>query len=498
MKTKILLSVLAAAAALPLSAKILFISHNTPASEAVTKLVVAEYNYANDYPAWWAEQLAAGESNSYTTFQETSLFLDETEIPDFETLLANRLAELGLAPDEPADAGFTKLLESKGFEVVRSTGQEIAEPDTANGETAFDNIQYAVELTPEVTAELNAYDLIIMSRDIASGFAYSLQGRLEGQEGALTRIKAWNNLTAPIIVMHPTLPTGSEFDFRWGWSYGFSFMNPSTVLPYVTNKDTNETVDPLTFVQEIHDPTDPVFEGIDLPGDGIINIYDETIFRSSVIRKFENNENYQFGLAVKEVLEYVVPNFIATDGTGNTLDIETKDPIILRLTPRRSLFTLQANVSDPLNKFGEEVSSGDLIQRVIGPRLYFAAGMHDHGIYNLNEIGEKMFLNAVMEHDEPSQVVEPESLWKDVVAANALGDKQAGIGWINDVAYPFIWHYSTGGWMYVLDEFSALDNIFLYDYISGNWFWANDAWGGWHVNLEDGEYGLAGWADWTP
>jgi hypothetical protein len=52
--------------------------------------------------------------------------------------------------------------------------------------------------------------------------------------------------------------------------------------------------------------------------------------------------------------------------------------------------------------------------------------------------------------------------------------------------------------MYVLDEFSALDNIFLYDYISGNWFWANDAWGGWHVNLEDGEYGLAGWADWTP
>jgi hypothetical protein len=174
------------------------------------------------------------------------------------------------------------------------------------------------------------------------------------------------------------------------------------------------------------------------------------------------------------------------------------DPIILRLTPRRSLFTLQANVSDPLNKFGEEVSSGDLIQRVIGPRLYFAAGMHDHGIYNLNEIGEKMFLNAVMEHDEPSMVVEPESLWKDVVAANALGDKQAGIGWLNDVAYPFIWHYSTGGWMYVLDEFSALDNIFLYDYISGDWFWANDAWGGWHVNLDNADYGLAGWADWTP
>jgi hypothetical protein len=297
MKPKFLLSAVAILAVLPLSAKILFISHNTPASEAVTKLVVAEYNYANDYPTWWAEQLAAGESNSYASFQETSLYLDETEIPDFETLLANRLAELGLAPDEPADAGFTKLLESKGFEVVRSTGQEIKEPDTANGETAFDNIQFAHELTPEVVAELNSYDLIIISRDIASGFAYSLQGRVEGQEGALTRIKAWNNLTAPIIVMHPTLPTGSEFDFRWGWSYGFSFMNPNTVLPHVANKDAGELIDPLSLDQEIHDPTDPVFEGIELPGDGIINIYDDTIFRSSVLRKFENNENYQYGLA---------------------------------------------------------------------------------------------------------------------------------------------------------------------------------------------------------
>jgi hypothetical protein len=69
-------------------------------------------------------------------------------------------------------------------------------------------------------------------------------------------------------------------------------MNPNTVLPHVANKDAGELIDPLSLDQEIHDPTDPVFEGIELPGDGIINIYDDTIFRSSVLRKFENNENY--------------------------------------------------------------------------------------------------------------------------------------------------------------------------------------------------------------
>ena len=52
--------------------------------------------------------------------------------------------------------------------------------------------------------------------------------------------------------------------------------------------------------------------------------------------------------------------------------------------------------------------------------------------------------------------------------------------------------------MYVLDEFSTLDAMFLYDYGSTHWFWANNGWGGWHVNLDDPAYGQAGWADWTP
>lgn len=74
----------------------------------------------------------------------------------------------------------------------------------------------------------------------------------------------------------------------------------------------------------------------------------------------------------------------------------------------------------------------------------------------------------------------PVSLWADVPAANAVGDKKAGIGWINDVAYPYIWHYSTDYWMYIGHGYSDLENIIGYDLLSGRWFWANDDWNGWH------------------
>jgi hypothetical protein len=88
------------------------------------------------------------------------------------------------------------------------------------------------------------------------------------------------------------------------------------------------------------------------------------------------------------------------------------------------------------------------------------------------------------------------SLWKDVERVS--GTKQAGIGWIVDDSYPFVYSYSTGGWLYIWEDGASLESFYGYDYTNKFWFWANDAWGGWHVNLEDSTYGLAGWADWTP
>jgi hypothetical protein len=245
-------------------------------------------------------------------------------------------------------------------------------------------------------------------------------------------------------------------------------------------------IDPLTWEQEIHDTSDPVFEGVDLPGNGIINIYDETIFRTSSIRKFENNENYEYGLAVTEVLEYIVPNFIATDGTGTTLDIETKEPVILRLTPRRTLFNLQANFS---GNFGEgiTVTASQLAQRVIGPRLYFADGMHDHGIFNLNDLGQSLFLNAVGEHVAPTVDPGPVSIWP-----GTPGDREVGIGWINDAAYPLIYHYGANIYLEILPG-ATLESMYAYNATQQYYIWTTNLWGGWYYRYENQSGATSGW-----
>lgn len=88
------------------------------------------------------------------------------------------------------------------------------------------------------------------------------------------------------------------------------------------------------------------------------------------------------------------------------------------------------------------------------------------------------------------------SLWNAVEAVS--GVKPAGIGWIVDDGYPFVYSYATGGWLYILEEGAQLASFFGYDYVNGFWFWANDAWGGWHYNLEDSTYGIGGFGSWAP
>lgn len=90
------------------------------------------------------------------------------------------------------------------------------------------------------------------------------------------------------------------------------------------------------------------------------------------------------------------------------------------------------------------------------------------------------------------------SLWAGVAADPDTGAKETGIGWIIDEQYPFIVHYSTGGWMYVYEHFSTLESIILYDYNSGHFYWTADNYGGWHFDFSDPSYGAGGWADWTP
>lgn len=83
----------------------------------------------------------------------------------------------------------------------------------------------------------------------------------------------------------------------------------------------------------------------------------------------------------------------------------------------------------------------------------------------------------------------PGGLWSGLVAANAEGDKKAGIGWINDRSYPYVWHYSIPGYLYVLHDFSTLNRLYLYDYSSRSWLWSSEYWGGWYYAYATGLYG---------
>lgn len=152
--------------------------------------------------------------------------------------------------------------------------------------------------------------------------------------------------------------------------------------------------------------------------------------------------------------------------------------------------------AEPTGSFALETEYTDLSYLVVGVSQPGGDGMALDNIYQSS--GRALSLSPTAGEISDGGGEDPVSLWVDVPTANAAGDKEAGIGWINDIAYPFIWHYSTGGWMFVLDDFSTLDNIWLYEYGTDVWYWANDGWGGWHVHLSDPEYGLGGWKDWTP
>lgn len=86
---------------------------------------------------------------------------------------------------------------------------------------------------------------------------------------------------------------------------------------------------------------------------------------------------------------------------------------------------------------------------------------------------------------------DPVSLWAALPDIGG-GYKATGIGLLNDAHYPYVWHFLTGGYFYIADEYSDLDSIWGLDLTNNYWFWADDALGGWHYNITD-----SSWAAWT-
>ncbi|MDV7397500.1 hypothetical protein RZS08_39225, partial [Arthrospira platensis SPKY1] len=78
-----------------------------------------------------------------------------------------------------------------------------------------------------------------------------------------------------------------------------------------------------------------------------------------------------------------------------------------------------------------------------GPRMYFAAGMGNNGVFNLNANGQRIFQN-IMNEFLPLEQTEPEFLWTDAVEVENGWWFSAWYGWFYGNAYPWIFHNEHG------------------------------------------------------
>jgi hypothetical protein len=138
----------------------------------------------------------------------------------------------------PDDAAAVAFLESQGYTVDYKAG-----PANGNG--------YWRTLDAAMIAELNAADVVIISRNLDSGnFASDA-----------TEIAQWNAITAPLITLTPYVSRSS----RWAW-YNNDTLSEDSGTPTLAAVD----------------PHHPLFTGINLNAQNQVDIYDQTIGSGTV------------------------------------------------------------------------------------------------------------------------------------------------------------------------------------------------------------------------
>jgi len=91
-------------------------------------------------------------------------------------------------------------------------------------------------------------------------------------------------------------------------------------------------------------------------------------------------------------------------------------------------------------------------------------------------------LTRLLLASEPVPEVNP---WEDLEALQ--GFKPAGIGWIMDDHYPYIFHASAG-WLWIVAQGASLDAFYGYDFAGEYWFWSRDNLGGWRYDFNSSEW----------
>lgn len=428
---------------------VIFISDNTPAKTAIEAQVVQEYNDSvrenlrvTDFAAWQAE-MDKPSADRFADFIVTSF----RSVPaDFRNARFSEIqSALGLADDDPADKGFTDVLEAAGYNVRRSITTRISDPITGateitqefwgEGEAFSETGDY--KLGEAQIADLSQADLIIFSNDITHN-RYTSGGRIAGQPSTVL-IEQWNSIPVPIISMDNLLMGTMEFgDWGFGWSYGFSITHNSAVA--YDRRDIQGS-DRFVFpdLRPVVRSNDPVFlNGLSPVDDNRMAIWSDLFTHTPSMQiKFSNNENYNYPATANVILEMAIPSFVVT-AVG---DIPVRNPILME-------FPANVQAFNPTNGI-------PAIERVAvpaAPRLYFAAGARNTGLYNLSAAGESIFLNAVAKYTGGSVEPTPKWLGYDV---DSLGwvDATDWLGsWVNVSQQPYIFSLALNKYLYITDD----------------------------------------------
>ncbi len=125
---------------------------------------------------------------------------------------------------------------------------------------------------------------------------------------------------------------------------------------------------------------------------------------------------------------------------------------------------------------------GDAVERI-----EFSLASSDTGEYGMNTPAYFALDNLVC---VGPAAAEPSALWGDPLAGEC---KRAGLGWIYDEAYPFIYLFGENAYAWVWPE-SGWHNVYLWIYSSGGfWTWTGEELRGWHYNFSGPR---SGWQCW--
>ena len=285
--------------------------------------------------------------------------------------------------DQPADAGFVDLLRAEGY-IVDYRGEDWPYDPNDDNVVLNPDWLYWQSLDPNKIEELNAADLVIISR-IANSGAYDDK---PDSVGGIDECIGWNSVTTPMISMSAHLARSGYG--KWGW-------HNTSGHPYITDN-----------IHNILDPDHAIFAGIEVDPNGQADLL---------------------------IDDYTVNGSDPADadaGNGVTLATRAADNAVMI-----SYWDAGVEYFDGAGYF----AGGTRMFFAAGS----GNGSPRDGIYNLTADGETVFLNAV-EYMLPPEALPMVAHWPmdegagtvvaDVVGGND-GTLVGGVSWLADGGVSF-------------------------------------------------------------